>query len=174
MIELTVKISQSIQNHFRRAATLSIPVPITSVCATFAALSISGIVRGSLFNPFSQYYKFNVQWAKNVAILDGPYGVKLARLSTKVTVRPSLDRNATTLDLTMKAPLKDVRIGLITLAISYIWLSFLTRSIVISDRLIIFSFFGILFYGLIWLNVIYSSNIILKHLPRELIDVDRF
>ncbi len=168
-----MKISQSIQNHFCRSATLSIPVPTTSVCTTFAALSLTGIVRGSVLNPFSQYYKFNVQWAKNVAILDGPYGRKLSRLSTKVTVLPTLDRNATTLDLTMKISLKDLYLSLITLIVSYLWLFIATRSLATSNLLIIFSFFGISFYAMTWLSVIYSSNLILKYLPREFANIDR-
>jgi hypothetical protein len=154
-----------IQQHYQQRASLSIFASNESVCHTFDKLAKTGISHGNLFNPFSSCYKFQVQWDGKTAYLDGPYGVKMSNLITKVTFQPSISENSTTLDLVMQFPIADIDMWLVVLSITWIFICFLTVSLVF--KLISLALAGLLVYGLAWWHFNYSKTIILKYLPRE-------
>jgi hypothetical protein len=166
-----MSISAAIQKHYQRESTLLIPLAIDSVRHTFVRFSTIGIERGTFWSPLAPYYRLNVQWDGNIAHLDGPNGMKVIPLTTKATLQPSMSRDCTTLNLSMQLPLKYIGTSLTVLLL--ITTFSLCLPVKYPDKLIIFLFWILMFYGLSWLHFFYSSNLILKCLSEEFLIVDR-
>ncbi len=166
-----MNIISAIQKHYYKRSSLLIPSSIDSVRHIFGNLATVGIVRGNRWNPFDPYYKLKVRWDGNIACLDGPYGAKMVPLTTQVTLQPPTSRDRTTLDLAMQLSIRYISTSLlVTLLLAIFTLCLQLKS---PDKLIIFLFWLIMLYGLTWIYLFYSSNIIHKCLSEELSTIDR-
>jgi hypothetical protein len=167
-----MNISSVIQKHYHRDETLLIYNSIDAVRSNFAKLAMTGIVHGNRWNPFTTFYKFKVRWDGNAAYLDGPYGMKMSRLVTKITLQPSINRDLTTLDLSIEFSLRDINIWLIFMLFSVLLICFISGSL--FTKLIFLVIIEVFSYGLGWVYFYYSMNIVLECLPRELSTVVKF
>jgi hypothetical protein len=167
-----MNIISAIQKHYSKQSNLLIPSSVDSVRHIFAKLATEGIVRGNRWNPFDPYFKLKIRWDGDIACLDGPYGAKMAPLMTQVTIQPSMSRDRTTLDLIMQFSIRYINISL--LVASFLIILTLCLQLKSPDRSIIFLLWvTILLYGVNWMYLFYSSNIILKCLEKELSSSDR-
>ncbi|WP_310481983.1 hypothetical protein [Chamaesiphon sp. VAR_48_metabat_403] len=165
-----MNIISAIQKHYYKRSSLLIPLSIDSVCHVFAKLATVGIVRGNRWNPFAPYYKLKVRWDGNIACLDGPYGAKMVPLTTQITIEPSMSRDRTMLDLTMQLSIRYINTSLLVTSLLAIFT--ICLQLKFPDKLIIFLFWVMMLYGLTWMYLFYSSNIIHKCLAEELSNVD--
>jgi hypothetical protein len=166
-----MNISSAIQKHYHKQSVLLIPSSIDSIRHTFAKLSNVGIVRGNRWNLFAPYYKLEVRWDGNTANLDGPYGAKMLPLTTKITFQPSMSRDCTRLCLSMRLSIKYINISLAIISLlATLTLCLSSKSL---EKSIVF-LVGVIVcvYGISWLYFFYSSNLILKCLPKEFQSVD--
>ena len=163
-----MNIVTAIQKHYRQETTLSIDNSIASVRSNFAKLAVTGITHGNRWNLLITGYKFKVQWDGQTAHLDGPYGLKMSRLVTKITLQPGTLRNATKINLMMQFSVKDIKISFISSILMVAFLCFCGTSKSLPTLCLILSFGAIGIYGCTWMYFIYSRNIILKCLVEEL------
>jgi hypothetical protein len=170
--QLIMNIIATIQNHFQQQRSVSIPVPMEIACKTFDKFSRTDIIHGNKFNPFSNYYTFKVRWDGNTALLDGPFKIKTMPLSTFVVLHRGIGNTYTTLDLKMKVSRQNVAITLLLSALmnllyagTVIFSLLPIFSILIVPTIILSLAYWFLLYGLAWLNVVYSSNMIVECLP---------
>ena len=166
-----MKITAAIQQHYHKQSILLIPSPIDSVRHIFKKLTPLGIVRGNRWNPVKPYYKLKVRWDGNTAYLDGPYGLKMVPLITQVNLQPAMSRDRTTLNLVMKLPIRYINISL--LITSLLAICALLVQLKHPEKFMLFLFWVVMLYGLTWMYLLYSSNIILKCLSEELSTIDR-
>jgi hypothetical protein len=163
-----MNIITAIQKHYRQETTLSINNSIESVRSNFAKLAITGITHGNRWNPLNPGYQFKVQWDGQTAHLDGPYGLKMSRLVTRITLQPAILRDATTINLTIQFPIKDIKIGFISAILIFVFLCFCATFKSLPTLCLILSFGVMGIYGYTWMYFIYSRNIILKCLPEKI------
>lgn len=163
-----------IQNHFQQRRSITIPVPMAIASQTFDKLSRTDIVSGNKFNPFSNYYTFKVRWDGNTALLEGPFRIKTMPLLTCIVLNGMADKTYTTLDMNMKVSRENIAITLAMSALMnllfggiFVYSLFPMILDLILPVVITSLFYWTVLYGLAWLNVIYSSNIIVKCLPLE-------
>jgi hypothetical protein len=163
-----MNIIHSIQKHYQQEITLSIDNSIESVRSNFGKLAVTGITHGTPWNPLIPGYKFKVQWDGETAHLDGPYGLKMSRLITKITLQPATLRDATTIHVTIQFSVEDIKIGSISSILIFAFLCFcgLYKSLPIFCLLLSSGVMGI--YGYTWMYFIYSRKIVLKCLAKEL------
>jgi hypothetical protein len=156
-----MNIITAIQKHYRQETTLSINNSIESVRSSFVKLAETGINHGNRWNPIIPGYKFKMQWDGQTAHLDGPYGMKMSRLITKITLQPGMLRDATTINLIMQFPVKDIKIGLISLLLMFGFLFFCAIFKSLLTFCLFLSFGLIAIYGYTWMYLI-------KCLPEQL------
>ncbi len=164
-----------IQNHFQQRRSISVPVPMAIACKTFDKLSRTGIVHGHKFNLFSNYYKFNVRWNEDFAVLDGPFRPKTMPLFTVITLKRGIGNTSVTLDMTMQIPRKvAVRDLFLLNLMNLVYLGLIVFSpsrhstpLSIAQMTFLFSAYWILVYVFTWMYVVYSVNLIVKNLPLE-------
>ncbi len=163
-----MNIITAIQKHYRQETTLSINNSIESVRSSFVKLAETGINHGNRWNPIIPGYKFKMQWDGQIAYLDGPYGWKMSRLITKITLQPAILRDATTINLLIQFPIKDIKLGFISSILIFGFLIFCAAFKSLLTLFLIPSFGVMAIYGYTWMYFIYSRNIILKCLPNQL------
>lgn len=162
-----MNIRSAIQQHYRREKILSIDNSLNIVRAKFGQLSITDIVCGHLFNPFTSRYKLKVRCDGEKIWIDGPYGLKMMPLVTKIVLQPSTSRNSVTLNLTIQFPIKYINNLLIVTSI------LCAMTLFLPDKILITIFILMMSYLLSWLYFNYSTKIVLEFLARELASVDR-
>jgi hypothetical protein len=162
-----MNIRSAIQQHYRREKILSIDNSLNIVRAKFGQLSITDIVCGHLFNPFTSRYKLKVRCDGEKIWIDGPYGLKMMPLVTKIVLQPSTSRNSVTLNLTIQFPIKYINNLLIVTSI------LCAMTLFLPDKILITIFILVMSYLLSWLYFNYSTKIVLEFLARELASVDR-
>lgn len=171
---LIVNIIAVIQNHFEQNRSISIPVPMVVACKTFDKFSRAGIIHGNKFNPFSNYYKFNVHWDGNIAMIEGPFRTKTMPLSTSVALHRAVGGTSTIFDLRMRVSRQNI---VITLFLSALMNLLYAGTVIFSllpvvstwifPTMIVSLAYWLFLYGLAWLNVVYSRNMIVECLPLE-------
>jgi hypothetical protein len=163
-----MNISSTIQQHYRREKILLIDNSLDAVRDKFVQLSMTDIVCGHLFNPFTSRYKLKVLCDGDTICIDGPYGMKMTPLVTKITLQPSMSRNDTTLNLAIQFPIQYINNLLI------VTLILCTMTLLLPDKILITIFILVMCYVLSWVYFSYSSKIILEFLLRELSIVDQY
>jgi hypothetical protein len=166
-----MSISSAIQKHYHQKTTLSIDNSLDTVRHTFAKLETTDIVCGDLFNPFTSRYKLKIRCNGDIVYIDGPFGLKLSPLITKIAIEPSMSRNCTILNLVMQFPIEYINIHLITTVILCV-LTLCLQSTPLG-KLAIVLFYAIFSHIFALMYFKYSSKIILKYLRHELLAVDR-
>jgi hypothetical protein len=151
-----------VQNHYRREFTISVSAPIEDVCETFEALSKTGI--------YLQFCEFRVRCYGKIVEIDGPFGnSRSVRFITKATIEQRLDRNGTTINLSIQVS-KKVCVSLITQIFSS-FVAFIYMHIYMSVALwaiaILYIAFGFLFYQLTRINFDTSVELLVKYLQEE-------
>lgn len=166
-----MNISSAIQKHYRREKILAIDNSIEAVRDRFAKLATKNIVCGHFLNPFTSRYKFKFRCDGNNFDLEGPYGMKMMLLITRITFQPSMLRDCTTLNLVMQIPNKGINITLVIVAGLCALGIYATDTLFFKSIVILFFIAGL--YGYSWMYFNHSSDIIVKYLSQELAAVDR-
>lgn len=156
----------AIQQHYQREKILSIDHSIDAVRAKFIQLSIADIVCGHLLNPFTSRYKLKVWSDRDTIYLNGPYGIKMIPLETKITFQPSTSTNGVTLSLEVQFPIKYINNLLIVTSI------LCTMTLLLPDKILLTLFILVISYVFSWVHFNYSTKIILEFLHRELSAVE--
>ncbi len=162
-----MNISSALQQHYQRKKILSIDNSLDVVRDKFVQLSMTEIVCGHLFNPFTSRYKLKIRCDQDTIWIDGPYGMKIMPLTTKVELQASMIRDCTILNLIIQFPTKYINSHLIVTLILCVMTLLLPAKSLITMFILIWS------YLLSWIYFNYSSKIILKYLSNELAAVDQ-
>jgi hypothetical protein len=161
-----MNISAAVQGHYRREKVLSIDHSIDAVRANFTQLSMTDIVCGHIFNPFTLRYKLKVRCDRDTIYLDGPYGIKMIPLATKIKIQPSTSRNAVTLSLAIQFPIKYINNLLIVMLI------LCSMTLLLPDKILVTLFILVVSYVFSWVHFNYSTKIVLEFLRRELAAIE--
>jgi hypothetical protein len=151
-----------VQNRYRREYTISVAAPIDDVCQTFEALSKTGM--------YVQSCEFRVRcYGKNVEI-DGPFGnSRSVRFITKATLEQRLDRNGTTINLSIQIS-KKACVSLITQIFSS-FVAFIYMHIYMGVALwgvaILYIAFSFLSYQLTRINFDTSVQLLVDRLQED-------
>jgi hypothetical protein len=161
-----MNISSAIQQHYQREKILSIDHSIDAVRNKFTQLSMTDIVCGHIFNPFTSRYKLKVRCDRDIIYLNGPYGIKMIPLATKITFKPSTSRNGVTLSLAVQFPIKYINNLLI------VTLILCAMTLLLPDKILVTLFILVISYVFSWVHFNYSTKIVLEFLHRELSAVE--
>jgi hypothetical protein len=153
-----MNISSALQKHYRQEKILSIDHSIDAVRGKFIRLSMTDLIFGHLFNPFTSRYKLKIRYDGDTIWIDGPYGLKLIPLTTRITLQPSLSRNGTTLNLAIQFPIKYINNLLIVTLILCV------MTLLLPDKILITIFVLVMSYIFSWVHFNHSSKIILEFL----------
>jgi hypothetical protein len=162
-----MNISSALQQHYRREKILLIDNSLAVVRDQFVQLSLTDIICGDLFNLFTSRYKLKVRCDGDRIYLDGPVGIKMVPLATKITLRQSPSHNGAMLNVDIQFPIKYINNLLIVMLI------LCTMTLVLPDKILITLFIVVMSYILSWVYFSYSMKLIIEFLRREFAAVDQ-